>query len=46
VAAAAAARNGLAAGDAVHGVRNRGREFVVVGIFPTHTYEEIEYFDV
>jgi len=33
-------------GGAVHGVRNRGDEaIVIVWVFPTETYDEIEYFD-
>jgi quercetin dioxygenase-like cupin family protein len=33
-------------GGAVHGVRNRGEEtIVIVWVFPTETYDEIEYFD-
>ena len=33
-------------GDSVHGVRNRGEErVVIVWMFPTDTYEEIEYVD-
>jgi quercetin dioxygenase-like cupin family protein len=33
-------------GDAVHGLRNRGTSTcTVVWIFPTDTYEEIEYID-
>jgi quercetin dioxygenase-like cupin family protein len=33
-------------GDAVHGARNRGEvNCTIVWIFPTDTYEEIEYFD-
>jgi quercetin dioxygenase-like cupin family protein len=33
-------------GNAVHGVRNHGQErVVIVWIFPTDTYEEIEYID-
>ncbi len=32
--------------DAVHGVRNRGTErVVIVWIFPADSYDEIEYFD-
>ena len=32
-------------GDAVHGARNRGEETcTIVWIFPTDSYEEIEYF--
>ncbi len=33
-------------GGAVHGVRNRAEEtIVIVWVFPTETYDEIEYFD-
>jgi quercetin dioxygenase-like cupin family protein len=33
-------------GDAVHGARNRGPvSCTIVWVFPTDTYEEIEYFD-
>jgi quercetin dioxygenase-like cupin family protein len=33
-------------GDAVHGARNRGSApCTVLWVFPTDTYEEIEYFD-
>lgn len=33
-------------GDAVHGARNRGAaSCTIVWVFPTDTYEEIEYFD-
>ena len=33
-------------GGAVHGVRNRGDEtIVIVWVFPADTYDEIEYFD-
>jgi quercetin dioxygenase-like cupin family protein len=33
-------------GDAVHGARNRGASICrIVWIFPTDSYDEVEYFD-